>query len=220
MTDIREIHGSYSRIIDSLENWRDKQALQPHSQAGLERIINHADQVTSQLKALTEREGECPEIENPYPCHCDKPRREKSLMTIREDQKHHAFQEALSLCKPMKQGEGELLRVLSEISSMCVGEITMGYKLDAQHIGEMIAKSTGMTQPDLAERVNHSDPQPREAEFIPLVSFKGGWTCPNGCNGLVDWNTSSTVATCGTCGTKSKFFDRPVLEQDSGGLIG
>ena len=45
----------------------------------------------------------------------------------------------------------ELLCVLADISGMCVGELAMGYKLDAQAIGEMIYKATGMTQPELHE---------------------------------------------------------------------
>jgi len=45
--------------------------------------------------------------------------------------------------------ENALLCVLSDISGMCVGEIAMGYRLDAQAIGEMIYKATGMTQPEL-----------------------------------------------------------------------
>ncbi|MDF1830640.1 hypothetical protein [Cycloclasticus pugetii] len=44
-----------------------------------------------------------------------------------------------------------LLFALSDISSMCVGEIAMGYKLDANFIGELIYKATGMTQPELHE---------------------------------------------------------------------
>jgi len=46
----------------------------------------------------------------------------------------------------------ELLCVLADISSMCVGEIAMGYRLDAQEIGKMIYVATGMTQPELARK--------------------------------------------------------------------
>lgn len=45
----------------------------------------------------------------------------------------------------------DLLCVLSDISSMCVGDLAMGHKLDAQQIGEMIHRATGMTQPELYE---------------------------------------------------------------------
>jgi hypothetical protein len=41
------------------------------------------------------------------------------------------------------------LELLAGISSMCVGEIAMGYKVDAQAVGEMIYEATGMTQPEL-----------------------------------------------------------------------
>ena len=44
-----------------------------------------------------------------------------------------------------------LLCALADISSMCVGDIAMGYKLDASYIGELIYKATGMTQPELHE---------------------------------------------------------------------
>ena len=44
-----------------------------------------------------------------------------------------------------------LLCVLADISSMCVGEIAMNYKLEAQAIGEMIYEATGMTQPELSD---------------------------------------------------------------------
>jgi hypothetical protein len=49
-----------------------------------------------------------------------------------------------------------LICVLADISSMCVGEIAMGYKIDAGCIGQMIYEATGMTQPELAEyQANH-----------------------------------------------------------------
>ena len=50
-----------------------------------------------------------------------------------------------------RSGLSDLLCVLADISGMCVGEIAMGYRLDAQSIGEMIYEATGMTQPELAE---------------------------------------------------------------------
>jgi len=42
-----------------------------------------------------------------------------------------------------------LLCALANISNMCIGEIAMGYKLDAQAIGETIWKATGMTNQEL-----------------------------------------------------------------------
>ncbi len=49
--------------------------------------------------------------------------------------------------------ELKLLKCLSEIQSMCVGELTMNYKLDAQSIGEMIYKATGKTEPLLRAHI-------------------------------------------------------------------
>ena len=48
----------------------------------------------------------------------------------------------------------KLLDCLAEISSMCVGEVAMNYKLDALCIGQMIYEATGLTQPDLFKKVN------------------------------------------------------------------
>lgn len=48
----------------------------------------------------------------------------------------------------------ELLVTLTEISNLCIGDLTMGYKLDAQAIGEMIGKATGMNNPDLNTYTN------------------------------------------------------------------
>ena len=54
----------------------------------------------------------------------------------------------------MNANEFRLLSVLSEISSMCVGELAIGYKLDAQTIGQMIYEATGLTQPELFKQTN------------------------------------------------------------------
>ena len=42
----------------------------------------------------------------------------------------------------MARDNAELVRALADISNMCIGEISMGYKLDAQYIGELIFKVT------------------------------------------------------------------------------
>ena len=47
----------------------------------------------------------------------------------------------------------ELLEVLSEISHMCIGQLTMGYRLDANYIGEIIYEATGMTNPELNDHL-------------------------------------------------------------------
>jgi hypothetical protein len=51
----------------------------------------------------------------------------------------------------------ELIIALSEISNMCVGEVAMGYKLDACLIGEIIYKATGLTNPQLDEYVKETE---------------------------------------------------------------
>ena len=41
--------------------------------------------------------------------------------------------------------EYKLLSCLYGIQQMCIGEIAMNYKLDAEYIGRMISETTGMT---------------------------------------------------------------------------
>jgi hypothetical protein len=50
-----------------------------------------------------------------------------------------------------EQQINKLMECLTDISSMCIGEIAMGYKLDAQSIGEMIYAATGLTNDELNE---------------------------------------------------------------------
>ena len=45
----------------------------------------------------------------------------------------------------------KLLGAMADISNMCIGEIAMGYKLDANAIGETIWGATGMTNQELNE---------------------------------------------------------------------
>ena len=40
--------------------------------------------------------------------------------------------------------EYELLSCLFDIQQMCIGEIAMNYKLDAEYIGRRISETTGM----------------------------------------------------------------------------
>ena len=40
--------------------------------------------------------------------------------------------------------EYKLLSCLYDIQQMCIGEIAMNYKLDAEYIGRMISETTGM----------------------------------------------------------------------------
>ncbi len=44
-----------------------------------------------------------------------------------------------------------LLQCLFEIQSECIGELAMGYKLDAQSIGESITQTTKLAHPELLE---------------------------------------------------------------------
>ncbi|CAL9959636.1 hypothetical protein VPHK24_0050 [Vibrio phage K24] len=47
----------------------------------------------------------------------------------------------------------KLLTALCDIQGMCIGEITMSYKLDAESIGMMIYEATGLTHPELSEKL-------------------------------------------------------------------
>ena len=45
--------------------------------------------------------------------------------------------------------EYKLLSCLYDIQQMCIGEIAMNYKLDAEYIGRMISQTTGMNVREL-----------------------------------------------------------------------
>jgi hypothetical protein len=47
----------------------------------------------------------------------------------------------------------KLYALLADISGMCIAELAMNYKLDAQCIGQMIYEATGMTEPELRNSV-------------------------------------------------------------------
>lgn len=49
----------------------------------------------------------------------------------------------------------KLLALVTDISNMCIGDIAMGYKMDAQEIGQMIYEATGLTNPELNKVVEH-----------------------------------------------------------------
>jgi len=51
--------------------------------------------------------------------------------------------------KELKAHLAEHYQVLSDISSMCIGEIAMNYKLDANCIGQEIYELTGLNSPEL-----------------------------------------------------------------------
>lgn len=51
--------------------------------------------------------------------------------------------------------EHKLLSCLFDIQQMCIGEIAMNYKLDAEYIGRMISETTGMNVRELEENLKH-----------------------------------------------------------------
>ena len=46
----------------------------------------------------------------------------------------------------------DLMRALCDIQQMCIGDIAMGYKLEAETIGQLISAATGLTAPELLEK--------------------------------------------------------------------
>ncbi len=52
-----------------------------------------------------------------------------------------------------KQEALKLTMLVTDISNMCIGDLAMGYKIDAQSIGEDIYRVTGMTNPELNDAV-------------------------------------------------------------------
>ena len=46
----------------------------------------------------------------------------------------------------------ELMCALCDIQQMCIGEIAMGYKLEAETIGQLISAATGLTALELLEK--------------------------------------------------------------------
>ena len=53
--------------------------------------------------------------------------------------------------------EYELLSCLYDIQQMCIGEIAMNYKLDAEYIGRMISQTTGMNVRELEENLKQHE---------------------------------------------------------------
>ena len=49
--------------------------------------------------------------------------------------------------------EYKLLSCLYDIQQMCIGEIAMNYKLDAEYIGRMISETTGMNIRELEKEL-------------------------------------------------------------------
>lgn len=53
--------------------------------------------------------------------------------------------------------EYKLLSCLYGIQQMCIGEIAMNYKLDAEYIGRMISETTGMNVRELKEKLKQHE---------------------------------------------------------------
>ena len=53
--------------------------------------------------------------------------------------------------------EYKLLSCLYDIQQMCIGEIAMNYKLDAEYIDRMISKTTGMNVRELEENLKQHE---------------------------------------------------------------
>ena len=53
--------------------------------------------------------------------------------------------------------EHKLLSCLFDIQQMCIGEIAMDYKLDAEYIGRMISQTTGMDVIELEEKLKQHE---------------------------------------------------------------
>ena len=47
----------------------------------------------------------------------------------------------------------KLLQLLADIQDMCIGEIAMGYNLDAEHIGKLITDTVGLTNQEIKEYI-------------------------------------------------------------------
>ncbi|UYE90977.1 hypothetical protein [Vibrio phage vB_VaS_L1] len=54
----------------------------------------------------------------------------------------------------LRQEKENLLHELCSIQNACIGEIAMGYNLDAERIGHDISIATGMTNPELNDLLN------------------------------------------------------------------
>ena len=51
--------------------------------------------------------------------------------------------------------EYKLLSCLFDIQQLCIGEIAMNYKLDAEYIGRRISETTEMTVIELEDKLKH-----------------------------------------------------------------
>lgn len=109
---------------------------------------------TIALDKVAENDGDCPFCSAEIDMHIVVEQLQKQLVDKkRECQEYitgntNLLGEVTRLGKESrayKQQLAESQVLIADISNMCIGEITMNYKLDAQYIGELIYKVTGMT---------------------------------------------------------------------------
>lgn len=93
-----------------------------------------------------------------------------------------AINDAESEITAITKQRDALLKELRDIQSSCIGEITMGYKLDAESIGASISKATGMTHPEIVSELNKGNTNPSVdwmSKLFSIVSryndFTKGW---------------------------------------------
>lgn len=75
---------------------------------------------------------------------------------IRNAKDGYVYQETQSAWiafKDQQEKIKKLMECLASISNGCIGELAMGYKLDANSIGEEIYAATGLTNTQLNEAV-------------------------------------------------------------------
>jgi hypothetical protein len=70
------------------------------------------------------------------------------LLTNATEQSEMTIQQ-LKMAENTTEKVDVMITALCDISNMCIGDIAMSYRLDAQDIGELIYKATGMTNPEL-----------------------------------------------------------------------
>jgi hypothetical protein len=66
---------------------------------------------------------------------------------------HRVQDEILS---KLRCSEKKILGVLLEVQDLCIGQITMGYGLDAEYIGAKITECTGMTVEELKDYIDEA----------------------------------------------------------------
>ncbi|CAM0035518.1 hypothetical protein VPHD164_0029 [Vibrio phage D164] len=76
------------------------------------------------------------------------------IPSIPDDVDQESIVEAVNNHDSMTEKITKLLGALCDIQGMCIGNIAMGYKLDADSIGMMIYETTGLTHPELLAKLN------------------------------------------------------------------